>query len=148
MNTRKVKPASEKRAEFEHVSGCFKYFFIFSVKFLFWTGLMPMKYSGKDKMFEFKLFSVSSYFSFFQLSFATFPALVLPHYLAYGGTCEDEYKKGTGEKYDMKFLSGLNELREAEFYMNFLIYVLPFALVFTGIEYFSTLYNCQMDSTC
>ena len=45
----------------------------------------------------------------------------------------------------MKFPSGLSELHEAEFYMNFLIYVLPFALVYTGIEHFSTLYDCKLE---
>ena len=104
-----------------------------------------MKYGDRDKMFEFKLFSASSFFSFVRLFIVTFPALVLPHYLVYGGPCEEEYKKSTGEKYDMKFPSGLNELHEAEFYINFLIYVLPFALVYNGIEHFSTLYDCQME---
>ena len=73
MNLRKVKPAFEERPGFEHVSGCFKYFFIFSVKFLLWTGLMLMRYGGKDKMCEFKLVSVSSFFSHFRLFIATFP---------------------------------------------------------------------------
>ena len=118
MNTRKVKPASEKRAGFEHVSGCFKCFFIFSVKFLLWTGLMLMRYGGKDKMFEFKLFSVSSLFFPFSDFSSPLSLTRLTSLLGLRRALGRGVQKSTGEKYDMKFLSGLNELHEAEFYMN------------------------------
>ena len=145
MNTRKVKPASEKRAGFEHVSGCFKYFFIFAVNFLFWTGLLPIKVGGKKTMFEFKLVSFSSLFSFIRLFVITFPVLILPVILVHGGPCKDEYEMITGEKYDMPFPTGLKQLFEVEFCMNSLIYILPFTFAYVGVDHFTKSYLCQTE---
>ena len=78
---RKVKPAfneeSGKGAGYEQVSGCSRYLFLFLVKFLSRTGLIPFKMGGSTKMFEFELLSISTLFAFLRLLIITFPFLVL-----------------------------------------------------------------------
>ena len=102
---RKVKLAfkeeSGKGDAFEHVSGCSRYFFVFLMKFLFWTGLVPLKIGGPTKMFEFKLLSTSSLFAFLRLLIITFPILILPLVFIFGGFTKKEYEEITGERFYM-----------------------------------------------
>ena len=144
----KVKPAEEEsRPSFEHVSGCFKYFCLFWTDFLFWTGLLPIKIGGKKKVFEFKLVSVSSLCAFVRLLIFTFPSLILNMILIYGGYCKREYEENTGKEWtrSMTLGVGLGQLYLAEYYMNFLIYVLPFAFAFVAVEPFNKQYHCQIE---
>ena len=149
LKMRKVKQAfkEESHPGFDNVSGCFKYFFIFFTNFLWWSGLLPFKIGGKNKMFEFKLISMSSLLAFVRLLIFTFPFLILPLILQHGGPCEEEYEGITGKEWiDVDTLGvGLAELYQAEYYMNFLIYVLPFAFAFVGVEHFNKSYHCHIE---
>ena len=130
---------------FQHVSGCFKYFFIFIVKFLSWIGLIPLKMGGSTKMYEFKLFSASTIFSFFRLLIFTFPILILPPIFLFGGPAKEEYEEATGEPFVMETpYPAIKELMEVEFYMNFLIYVLPFAFAYVSVEHFNKSFHVQV----
>ena len=134
---RKVKPAFEedKHAGFEHVTGCFKYFSIFGTGLVFWNGIFPIKVGGKAEIFEFKLISVSSLLAFVRLFIFTFPFLVLPLIFIFGGFCNKELEDVRGESFvNVPPIVGLNQLYQAEYCMNFLIYVLPFAFAFVAVE--------------
>ena len=146
---RKVKPAfkdeTRKDDGFEHVSGCFRYSLMFLANLLFWTGLVPIKWDASTRMFEFKLFSISSLFAFVRLLIITFPFLVLPQIFVFGGFSKKEYEEVTGKEFSLGILyPGLEQLYIAEFYMNFLIYILPFAFAFVGFEHFTTVYQLQV----
>ena len=120
---------------FEHVSGCFKYFSVFLSKVLFLTGLIPVVVDQKTKTLEFKLTSRSSFFAFVRLLVFTSPFLVLPAILQMFGLFEAEYERVTGKDFDQAKISsqGLDLLYQAEYYMNSLIFVLPFAFSFSSI---------------
>ena len=54
-------------------------------------------------------------------------------------------KKITEERFHMKTPNpGLQELYEAEFFINFLIYVLPFAFAFAGFEHLTKTHRLQV----
>ena len=147
---RKVKPAfneeSGKGAGYEHVSGCSRYLFLFLVKFLSWTGLIPFKMGGSTKMFEFELLSISTLFAFLRLLIITFPFLVLPLIFLFGGPAKQEYEEATGEPFISETpYPSIQELMKAEFYINFLIYVLPFAFAFVAVKHFDKSYHCQAE---
>ena len=143
---RKVKPAFKEELEFENVSGCLKYFFMFLIKFILWTGLLPLKEGGSTELYEFKLLSRSTLFAFVRLLIVTFPFLILPLIFMFGGFAKQEYEEITGEKFYMKTPHpGLQELYSAEFYINFVIYILPFAFCFAGGEHFTKSYHLQME---
>ena len=147
---RKVKPAfkeeSGKGGGFEHVSGCSRYFFIFLVKLLFWTGLVPLKMGGPTRMFEFKLFSISSLFAFLRLLIFTFPVLILPVIFIFGGFMKQEYEEMTGERFYLETpYPGLQQLYEAEFYINFVVYVLPSVFAFVLVKHQNESYNIQVE---
>ena len=147
---RKVKPAfkeeSGKGDGFEHVSGYFRYVFMFIVKSLCWIGLIPFKMGGSTKMYKFKLLSISTLFAFIRLLIFTFPVLILPLFFLFGGPGKQEYEGKTGEAYTMETpYPAIEELLEAEFYINFLIYVLPFAFAFVSVQHFNKSYHCQVE---
>ena len=138
---RKVKPANrdESHAGFEHVTGCYKYFTIVGTSFLFWTGILPLKVGGKTEIFEFKLFSMSSLLAFVRLFIITFPLLILPAIFTYVvGFSDKELEDITGDSLDnLTAVDGLSQFYQAEYGMNFLIYVLPFAFAFFAVEPFT-----------
>ena len=137
---------SGKGGAFEHVSGCSRYFFMFLVKLLFWTGLVPLKIGGPTRMFEFKLLSISSLFAFVRLLIITFPFLILPLIFIFGGFTKQEYEEKTGKKFSMEFTyQGLDQLYIAEFYINFLIYVLPSAFAFVLVKHLNKSHNAAVD---
>ena len=104
---------------FDHHSGCSKYFFIFLTKFLFWTGLVPVKIDGYNGAFEFKLFSLSSMLAFSRLIIFTLPSIILPVILLYSGTVQEEYEEVTGRNFtDLDFGIGLYELYVIENYIR------------------------------
>ena len=143
---RKIKPALKDTSQFEHLSSRLRYFFMFLSKFVLWTGLLPIKMVGSPQLYEFKLLSKSSFFAFVRLLIITFPFLILPLIFMFGGFTEREYEEITGEKYQMKIPKpGLKELFEAEFYINFLVYLLPFAFAFAGFEHFAKVYRVQVQ---
>ena len=134
---KKVKPFSQEDSAtgFEHFSGCFRYFSVFLSKVLFLTGLIPIEVDKKTKTLEFKLASRSSFFAFVRLFVFTFPFLVLPFILHLFGLVDAEYERVTGKGLDQAKMAarGLTLLHQAEYYMNFLIFVLPFAFSFASI---------------
>ena len=136
---KKVKPFSQEDSAtgFEHVSGCFKYFSVFLSKVLFLTGLIPVVVDQKTKTLEFKLTSRSSFFAFVRLLVFTSPFLVLPAILQMFGLFEAEYERVTGKDFDQAKISakGLDLLHQAEYYMNYPIFVLPFAFSFASISH-------------
>ena len=147
---RKVKPAfkdeTRKDDGFEHVSGCFRYSLMFLANLLFWTGLVPIKWDPSTKMFEFKLFSISSLFAFVRLLIITFPFLILPLIFIFGGFTKKEYEETTGQEFHLETPHpGLEQLYEAEFYLNFLIYILPFVFAFVGFKHFTKVYHLQVE---
>ena len=147
---RKVKPAfneeSGKGDGFEHVAGCSRYFFMFIVKLLRWTGLIPFKMGGSTKMYEFKLLSIWTLFAFVRLLIVTFPILILPLVFIFGGFTKQEYEEVTGEAFYLETTyPGIEELQAAEFYINFLIYLLPFAIAFVAVEHMNKSYYCQVE---
>ena len=145
---RKVKVSSQEEppAGFEHVTGCFRYSLMFLANLLFWTSLVPTKWNASTKMFQFKLLSVSSLFAFVRLLIVTFPFLILPLILVFGGFTKKEYEEITGKEFVLETeYPGLQQLYEAEFYMNFLIYILPFAFALVGFEYFTKVYHLQSE---
>ena len=147
---RKVKTTfreeSGRGGAFEHVSGCSRYFFMFLVKFLLWTGLVPFKMGGSTRMFEFKLFSISSLFAFLRLFIFTFPVLILPLIFIFGGFTKQEYEEKTGERFYLETpYPGLDQLYTAEFYINFLIYVLPSAFAFVLVEHLNKSHNLIVE---
>ena len=147
---RKVKPAfneeSGKGDGFEHVAGCSRYFFMFIVKLLRWTGLIPFKMGGSTKMYEFKLLSSSTLFAFVRLLIVTFPILILPLVFIFGGFTKQEYEEVTGEAFYLETTyPGIEELQAAEFYINFLIYLLPFAIAFVAVEHMNKSYHCGAE---
>ena len=98
-----------------------------------------------DELFEFKLLSKSSLFAFIRLLIFTFPFLILPLIFLFGGFTAKEYEEITEERFHMKTPNpGLEELYEAELFINFLVYVLPFAFAFAGIEHFTKSYQLQV----
>ena len=53
----------------------------------------------------------------------------------FGGFCNKELEDIRGESsVNIIALDGLTQLYQAEYYMNFLIYVLPFAFSFISVE--------------
>ena len=148
---RKVKPALKEETGkgsggFEHVSGCSRYLFMFIVKFLCWIGFIPFKMGGSTKMYEFKLLSISTLFAFVRLLIVTFPFLILPLIFLFGGPGKQEFEETTGEPYNMETpYPGIQELYVAEFYINFLIYVLPFVFAFVSVEHFNKIYHRQIE---
>lgn len=147
---RQVKPAFDKESQkgtgFEHVSGYSRYLFMFIVKLILWTGLVPLKMGGSTKMYEFKLFSISSLFAFVRLLIVTFPVLILPLIFIFGGFTKQEYEEQTGERFYMEFTyPGLQQLYQAEFYINFLVYVLPSAFAFVSVEHVNESYNLMVE---
>ena len=137
---------SGKGGAFEHVSGCSRYFFMFLVKLLFWTGLVPLKIGGPTRMFEFKLLSISSLFAFVRLLIITFPGLILPLIFILGGFTKQEYEEKTGDRFYMETpYPGLEQLYAAEFYINFLIYVLPSAFAFVLVKHQNKSHNIAIE---
>ena len=145
---KKVKPLPQEDSAtgFEHVSGCFRYFSVFLSKVLFLIGLIPIEVGKKTKTLEFKLASRSSFFAFVRLLVFTFPFLVLPFILELFGLFEEEYKRVTGKDFDQAKMSakGLDLLHQAEYYMNSLIFVLPFAFPFASIGHFNKWIDIQI----
>ena len=65
----------------------------------------------------------------------------------FGGFIKKEYEEATGEAYYMETTyPGVKELQEAEFYINFLIYVLPFALVFDSVKHMNKSFKSDVES--
>ena len=121
MALKKVRPFVDEVpiGGFDHHSGCSKYFFIFLTKFLFWTGLVPVKIDGYNGAFEFKLFSLSSILAFSRLIIFTLPSIILPVILLYSGTVQEEYEEVTGRNFtDLDFGIGLYELYVIENYIR------------------------------
>ena len=135
---KKVKPflQEDSATSFQHVSGCFRYFSVFLSKVLFFTGLIPIQMDKKTKTLDFKLASRSSFFAFVRLFVFTFPFLVLPFILQLFGFAEAEYERVTGKGLDQAKISatGLTLLHQAEYCINYLIYVLPLAFLFASIR--------------
>ena len=117
MALKKVRPVVDEVSigGFDHHAGCSKFFFIFLTKFLFWTGLVPVKIDGYNGAFEFKLFSLSSILAFSRLIIFTLPSIILPAILLYSGTVQEEYEEVTGKNFtDLVFGNGLYELHAVE----------------------------------
>ena len=84
-------------------------------------------------------------FAFIRLLIFTFPFLILPLIFLFGGFTAREYEEITEERFHMKIPNpGLQELYEAEFFINFLIYVLPFAFAFAGFEHLTKTHRLQV----
>ena len=138
-----VKPVSQQDTPdaFQHMSGCLKSFTNLLVKFLFWTGLGPIKIDEKTGTTDFKLFSVSSFLAFIRLFLFNFPVLVLPIILFVGGPMKKEQEDITGKSFtglDTPIQS-VGAIYQVEYCMGMLVYVLAFALPFALIKHIKEL---------
>ena len=143
-----VKPVKKEmfQGRYQYVPGCAKYFFIFLSYLLFWIGLRPMKVNEKTKTLDFELLSMSSFFAFVRLVIFTFPFLILPLIFNFSGLCKIEFEETTGKSFgESTFSGGLKELLVAEFCLDFLIFILPFAFAYVYVEHGSKMWQTQFE---
>ena len=128
--------------EFDHVAGWVKYFALISTRLMYWVGLLPFT----SPELSFKLASARTFFSFVRLLIFTSPLLILPPIFLFGGLCKKEYEKETGLDWDgvapSNSVKGM--VLTADYYLNFTIYILPFAFAFVSTEAISKLFRYQI----
>ena len=130
MKNSKRVAEKESDEEFQHLEGCFRYFFIALTSLLFWSGLSPIKIDKKTGgIANFKLVSLSSVFTFIRLVIFNFPVLILPLILFYGGPAKREYEEITGKNFTHQHpIPSLGVVHYVESYSAFLVFILPLVL--------------------
>ena len=106
--------------DYQHVKGCFRYFFIALTSLLFWSGLIPIKIDKKTGgVTDFKLISLSSVLTFVRLLTFYSPFLILPGLLFYCGPAKREYEEITGKNFtDEHPVQGVEIIYEIEHYLG------------------------------
>ena len=147
MKTSRRVAKKDSPDDYQHVKGCFRYFFIALTSLLFWSGLFPIKIDTKTgTLVDFKLISLSSVFTFVRLFIFNFPFLILPLILHYGGPAKKEYEAFTGKNFTSEYpVPSVGAIYEVENYLAFLVYILPLALSSVQSKHFNKMYHIFMD---
>ena len=133
--------------DYQHVKGCFRYFFIALTSLLFWSGLLPIKIDKKTgAVTDFKLISLSSLLTFVRLLTFYSPFLILPGLLFYCGPAKKEYEEITGKNFtDEHPVQGVEIIYEIEHYLAFIVFVLPLILSSVQPKHFNKMYNIVVE---
>ena len=147
MKSSKRVAEEDSQDGFQHVKGCFRYFFIALTSLLFWSGLFPIKIDTQTgSLVDFKLISLSSVFTFVRLFIFNFPFLILPLILHYGGPAKKEYEAFTGKNFTSEYpVPSVGAIYEVENYLAFLVYILPLALSSVQSKHFNKMVDIFMD---